>query len=77
LILNLFSLIVQSSIPDVRMVEEQMGGVGDAVGKGAGAISASEEEAVRPLDQAIADSVDAVFGVVIDRLHDSAQGWRA
>jgi hypothetical protein len=33
LILNLFSLIVQSSIPDVRMVEEQMGGVGDAVGK--------------------------------------------
>jgi phosphatidylinositol 3-kinase len=49
LILNLFSLIVQSSIPDVRMVEEQMGGVGDAVGKGAGAISASEEEAVRPV----------------------------
>jgi phosphatidylinositol 3-kinase len=37
----------------------------------------SEEEAGRVLDQVIEDSVSAVFGVVIDRLHEFVQGWRA
>jgi phosphatidylinositol 3-kinase len=79
LILNLFSLMVQSSIPDVRMVEEQMGGVGGAVEKVRERfqLDVSEEEAVRLVDQVIADSVNAVFGVVIDRLHNFVQGWRA
>ena len=79
LVLNLFSLMVQSSVPDIKMVEEQMGGVGGAVGKVRERfnLDVSEEEAVRLLDQVIGDSVNAVFGVVIDRLHDFVQGWRA
>ena len=78
LVLNLFSLMVQSSVADVRMMEEQ-GGVGGAVGKVRERfhLELSEEEAARVLDQVISDSVNAVFGVVIDRLHDFVQGWRA
>ena len=79
LVLNLFALMVQSSVPDLRMVEEQMGGMGGAVGKVRDRfhLDVSEEEARRRLDQVIADSVNAVFGVVIDKLHNFVQGWRA
>lgn len=78
LVLNLFSLMVQSSVTDIRLMEEQ-GGVGGAVGKVKERfhLDVSEEEAAGILDQVIADSVNAVFGVVIDRLHDFVQGWRA
>lgn len=79
LVLNLFSLMVQSSVQDVRLVEEQMGGAGGAVGKVRERfhLDVTEDEAVRVLDQVLADSVNAVFGVVIDRLHEFVQGWRA
>jgi phosphatidylinositol 3-kinase len=79
LVLNLFSLMVQSSVQDIKLVEEQMGGIGGAVGKVRERfhLDVSEEEAVRLLDQVLADSVNAVFGVVIDRLHEFVQGWRA
>ncbi|KIW18647.1 hypothetical protein PV08_02936 [Exophiala spinifera] len=79
LVLNLFSLMVQSSVQDIRLVEEQTGGIGGAVGKVRERfhLDVSEEEAVRLLDQVLADSVNAVFGVVIDRLHEFVQGWRA
>ncbi|EXJ92346.1 phosphatidylinositol 3-kinase [Capronia epimyces CBS 606.96] len=79
LVLNLFSLMVQSSVQDIRLVEEQMGTIGGAVGKVRERfhLDVSEEEAVRLLDQVLADSVNAVFGVVIDRLHEFVQGWRA
>jgi phosphatidylinositol 3-kinase len=79
LVLNLFSLMVQSSVTDIRLMEEQMGVMGGAVGKVRERfnLDVSEEEAVRALDQVLADSVNAVFGVVIDRLHEFVQGWRA
>lgn len=79
LVLNLFSLMVQSSVQDIRLVEEQMGTVGGAVGKVRERfhLDVTEEEAVQLLDQVLADSVNAVFGVVIDRLHEFVQGWRA
>ncbi|KAJ9602650.1 Phosphatidylinositol (PI) 3-kinase [Cladophialophora chaetospira] len=79
LVLNLFSLMVQSSVTDIRLMEEQMGMFGGAVGKVRERfnLDVSEEEAVRALDQVLADSVNAVFGVVIDRLHEFVQGWRA
>lgn len=79
LVLNLLSLMVQSSVQDVRMVEEQMGGAGGAVGKVRERfhLDVTEEEAVRLLDQVLADSVNAVFGVVIDRLHELVQNWRS
>ena len=56
-----------------------MGGMGGAVGKVRDRfhLDVSEEEARRRLDQVIADSVNAVFGVVIDKLHNFVQGWRA
>ncbi len=78
LVLNLFSLMVQSSVQDVRLVEEQ-GLSGGAVGKVRERfhLDVTEEEAVRILDQVLSDSVNAVFGVVIDRLHEFVQGWRA
>ena len=79
LVLNLFSLMVQSSVQDVRLIEEQGTGTGGAVGKVRERfhLDVSEEEAVRILDQVLGDSVNAVFGVVIDRLHEFVQGWRA
>ncbi|EXJ94133.1 phosphatidylinositol 3-kinase [Capronia coronata CBS 617.96] len=79
LVLNLFSLMVQSSVQDIRLVEEQIGTIGGAVGKVRERfhLDVTEEEAVRLLDQVLADSVNAVFGVVIDRLHEFVQGWRA
>lgn len=79
LVLNLFSLMVQSSVQDIRLIEEQMGGLGGAVGKVRERfqLDVTEDEAVRLLDQVLADSVNAVFGVVIDRLHEFVQGWRA
>jgi phosphatidylinositol 3-kinase len=78
LVLNLFNLMVQSSVQDVRMVEEQ-GLSGGAVGKVRERfhLDVSEEEAVRILDQVLGDSVNAVFGLVIDRFHEFVQGWRA
>ena len=79
LVLNLFALMVQSSVGDLRMVEEQMGGVGGAVGKVRDRfhLDVSEEAARGLLDQVISDSVNAVFGVVIDKLHNFVQTWRA
>lgn len=80
LVLNLFSLMVRSSVVDVRIMEEQNSGPGGgAVGKVKERfhLEMSEEEAGRVLDQVIQDSVSAVFGVVIDRLHEFVQGWRA
>jgi phosphatidylinositol 3-kinase len=96
LILNLFSLMVQSSVQDVRMAEDAAAGVGgagggDGHGGGAGGtvggavgkvrerfhLDVSEEDALRILDQTLSDSVNALFGVVIDRLHEFVQGWRA
>jgi phosphatidylinositol 3-kinase len=96
LILNLFSLMVQSSVQDVRMAEDAAAGVGgagggDGHGGGPGGtvggavgkvrerfhLDVSEEDALRILDQTLSDSVNALFGVVIDRLHEFVQGWRA
>jgi phosphatidylinositol 3-kinase len=96
LVLNLFSLMVQSSVQDVRLAEEAQGvvlpqqgdgqpggggglGIGGAVGKVRERfhLDVSEEDALKILDQTLSDSVNAVFGVVIDRLHEFVQGWRA
>lgn len=94
LILNLFSLMVQSSVQDVRLAEEAQGGAAAAGGDGHGGgglgvggavgkvrerfhLDVSEEDALRILDQTLSDSVNALFGVVIDRLHEFVQGWRA
>ncbi|KAK2786758.1 Phosphatidylinositol (PI) 3-kinase [Emmonsiellopsis sp. PD_33] len=73
LILNLFSLMVDANIPDIRVEPDK------AVLKVKERfhLEMSEEEAIRHFEQLISDSVNAIFGVVIDRLHDFVQGWRA
>jgi phosphatidylinositol 3-kinase len=73
LILNLFSLMVDANIPDIRVEPDK------AVLKVKERfhLEMTEEEAIRHFEQLIADSVNAIFGVVIDRLHDFVQGWRA
>ena len=73
LVLNLFSLMVDANIPDIRLEPDK------AVLKVKERfhLEVSEEEAVKLIDNVIGDSVNAVFGVVIDRLHEFVQGWRA
>jgi phosphatidylinositol 3-kinase len=73
LILNLFSLMVDANIPDIRLEPDK------AVLKVKERfhLELTEEEAIRHFEQLISDSVNAIFGVVIDRLHDFVQGWRA
>ncbi|KAJ5754612.1 Phosphatidylinositol 3-kinase [Penicillium manginii] len=73
LILNLFSLMVDANIPDIRVEPDK------AVLKVKERfhLEMTEEEAIRHFEQLISDSVNAIFGVVIDRLHDFVQGWRA
>ncbi|KAI9045304.1 phosphatidylinositol 3-kinase VPS34 [Aspergillus affinis] len=73
LILNLFSLMVDANIPDIRVepdkavlkVKERFN------------LEMTDEEAIRHFEQLISDSVNAIFGVVIDYLHEFVQGWRA
>ena len=73
LILNLFSLMVDANIPDIRV------GPDKAVLKVKERfhLEMNEEEAIRHFEQLISDSVNAIFGVVIDRIHEFVQGWRA
>ncbi|KAI9825133.1 MAG: Phosphatidylinositol (PI) 3-kinase [Thelocarpon impressellum] len=73
LILNLFSLMVDANIPDIKMEPDK------AVLKVKERfhLEMSEEEAIRHFEALIQDSVNAIFPVVIDRLHGIIQGWRA
>ncbi|CCF59598.1 hypothetical protein KAFR_0H01890 [Kazachstania africana CBS 2517] len=73
LILNLFELMKQSNIPDIRVdpdgailkVKERFN------------LDISEEEAIIHFQTLINDSVNALLPIVIDRLHNLAQYWRA
>ncbi|KAH0565539.1 hypothetical protein GP486_001072 [Trichoglossum hirsutum] len=73
LILNLFSLMVDANIPDIKMEPDK------AVLKVKERfhLEMSEEEAIRHFEALIGDSVNAIFPVVIDRLHGFVQQWRA
>lgn len=73
LILNLFLLMLDANIPDIRIdpqraiekVQEKF------------CLEMSEEEAILHFQNLINDSVNAFLPVVIDRLHSLAQYWRA
>ncbi|KAJ5609624.1 Phosphatidylinositol 3-kinase [Penicillium herquei] len=73
LILNLFSLMVDANIQDIRLEPDK------AVLKVKERfhLEMTEEEAIRHFEQLIGYSANAIFGVVIDRLHEFVQGWRA
>ncbi|KAK9471138.1 kinase-like domain-containing protein [Dipodascopsis tothii] len=72
LILNLFALMVDANIPDIKIEPDQ------AVSKVKEkfCLDMSEEEAIVHFQMLINDSVSAFFPMVIDRLHNFAQYWR-
>lgn len=73
LILNLFALMVDANIPDIRLEPDK------AVWKVRERfhLELSEEEAMRGFETLIADSVGSIFPVVIDTIHSMMQGLRA
>ncbi|KAK9455873.1 kinase-like domain-containing protein [Dipodascopsis uninucleata] len=73
LILNLFALMVNANIPDIKIEPDK------AVFKVKEkfCLDMSEEEAIVHFQTLINDSVSAFFPMVIDRLHNFAQYWRA
>lgn len=73
LILNLFALMVDANIPDIRMEPDK------AVLKVRDRfhLEMTEEEAIRHFEALIADSVGSIFPVVIDTIHNMMQGLRA
>lgn len=77
LILNLFSLMQDSGVQDVRGTGP--GGSSVAVGKVKERflLEASDEEAMRHFGDLVESSVSAVMPVVLERLHGFVQGWRA
>lgn len=73
LILNLFQLMLDANIPDIRIDPKR------AVEKVQEKfyLEFTEEEAILHFQNLINDSVNALLPVVIDRLHSLAQYWRA
>ncbi|KAL8706170.1 MAG: hypothetical protein Q9201_000748 [Fulgogasparrea decipioides] len=73
LILNLFALMVDANIQDIKLEPDK------AVLKVRErfALGVSEEEAIRGFEAVVSESVGSVGAVVIDRIHDLMQGLRA
>lgn len=73
LILNLFNLMVDANIPDIRIEPDK------AVAKVQEKfrLDLSEEEAIKHFQNLINESVGALAGAVFDRIHSVAQYWRS
>ncbi|KAJ2302360.1 Phosphatidylinositol (PI) 3-kinase [Coemansia sp. RSA 2706] len=72
LILNLFSLMVHSNIPDIAVAPDQV----VAMVQDKFRLDLSEEDAMRFFQTLISDSVRALFPQVIETIHKWAQYWR-
>lgn len=73
LILNLFSLMTDANIPDIRLNPEQaVQRVKERLN-----LEVSEEEAIRILERIIEDSYNAIGAQVIDIVHGFYQGLRS
>ncbi|KAL7275774.1 Phosphatidylinositol (PI) 3-kinase [Rhizina undulata] len=72
LILNLFALMVDANIPDIRLEPDK------AVlkVKERFCLELSEEEAIKHFRALIDDSMNSVLPVIMDRVHGIAQRWR-
>lgn len=86
LILNLFALMVDANITDIRLMNRDGNAVrGDNSGGSIAVekvrerfhLEMTEEEAMRHFENLIADSVGAIFPVVIDAIHNMMQGLKA
>ena len=73
LILNLFSLMVDANIPDIKLEPDKV----VLKVKERFHLEMSEEDAIRHFERLIEDSSNAIFPVVIDRLHGLVQHFRA
>jgi phosphatidylinositol 3-kinase len=72
LILNLFSLMVDANIPDIKIEPDKV----VLKVKERFHLEMSEEEAIRHFDTLIEDSSNALFPVFIDRIHGLVQNFR-
>jgi len=72
LILNLFSLMVDANIPDIKLEPDKV----VLKVKERFHLEMSEEDAIRHFDTLIEDSSNAIFPVVIDRIHGLVQHFR-
>ncbi|KAG4031005.1 hypothetical protein MFRU_010g01310 [Monilinia fructicola] len=72
LILNLFSLMVDANIPDIKLEPDKV----VLKVKERFHLELSEEDAIRHFERLIEDSANAIFPVVIDRLHGFVQHFR-
>lgn len=73
LILNLFSLMVNANIPDIKLEPDKV----VLKVKERFHLEMNEDEAIRHFDTLIEESSAAIFPVVIDRLHGFVQHFRA
>lgn len=72
LILNLFSLMTDASVPDIALEPDKtVKKVQDKF-----CLDLSDEEAVRHMQGLIDESVNALFAVVVEQFHRVAQYWR-
>ena len=72
LILNLFALMVESDLPDIRFEPDKAAWKVRERFK----LELNDEEAVRALKGVIEESMNALVPIVIDRIHGLAQMWR-
>lgn len=72
LILNLFSLMVDANIPDIRLEPDKV----VLKVKERFHLELGDEDALRYFDRLIEDSANAIFPVVIDKLHGFVQNFR-
>lgn len=80
IVLNLFQLMINTSVPALRTIDpdnesEKMEIIWKVQEKFM--LNLDDEGAVRHIQRLIDDSVNAVYPVVIDRLHSMAQYWRS
>lgn len=80
IVLNLFQLMINTSVPALRTIDpdnesEKMEIIWKVQEKFM--LNLDDEGAVRHFQRLIDDSVNAVYPVVIDRLHSMAQYWRS
>lgn len=73
LILNLFSLMVDANIPDIKLEPDKV----VLKVKERFHLEMNEDDAIRHFDALIEESSAALFPVVIDRLHNMVQHFRA
>lgn len=74
LILNLFSLMANANIPDIKLEPDK---AALKVKERFHLELSSEEEAIRHLERIMDDNLNALVPVVIDKLHELVQAFRA